>query len=505
MTTGVQGHLFIVHGDLTKLSCDGILVPCDDNGCVSRWWFDMFEQRPTTDREWESLPEDAKLRASRKGPIQHELVDTVSSGGDVGALVENVHAGLAALAGNLGGAASAGRATPLLAMPMPGTGNGGLDDRRGAVVQALVPRLVQSARELGVDVALVVRDRRDYAAVQSAREPVNVDLDADLESEADRLGALAAEDQLSIFVGAGVSVPLGLPSWSGLVNELRRRAQLEAIPDDADEARLKVSAGEAKQVLGERFDAVLGEALGVQRHALGHALLAGTRVRQNVTTNFDEAMEIAMTTPHGEDLKVLTGQWAASNAPWLLKLHGTAGHQQGVVLTEDDYARHRVDGQPLYGLVQGLLLTSHLMFVGFSLTDSNYLHLAKPVADIYARAGAGERPVATALGLKSLASQEHVLDPAFKHVSFGRETRGAKAAARTLEIFLDRLAWKAARSREGAHGYLMDERYADLVRDQGAEQLVQALLKLESAAIRMHGSAADRVLEHLEEFGARRQ
>lgn len=160
-----EGHLFIMQGDLTKLSCDGILVPCDDEGNVSRWWFEMFQHEPETNDPWEPLPEDAALRSGPKWPIAHELVDTVSVDGDIDRLVGRVQDWLARLAGRVKESAGAGRVLPLLALPMPGTGQGGLAHRRGAVVGALVPRLAGTARELGVDLVLVDRDRRDFAAL----------------------------------------------------------------------------------------------------------------------------------------------------------------------------------------------------------------------------------------------------------------------------------------------------------------------------------------------------
>lgn len=500
--TDLEGHLFIVQGDLTKLSCDGILVPCDDMGNVSRWWFDMFQVEPTTDDPWEPLPANAALRSRGEDPIAHELVDTVSVDGDLDELVGRVCEALGRLTAGVKLKGPRGRALPLLALPMPGTGQGGLAHRRGAVVQALVPRLVESARALCVDVVLVDRDGRDFAALQSAREPINRELRPELVQEADRLGRLAADGQLSVFVGAGVSVPLGLPGWADLVNALLDEAKMGKVPRDAKEPLLLAAATLAKAALAGRYDSVLGSLLDVQHHALGHGLVASMRLRQSVTTNFDRALELAMATTHGDNLKILTSQWAGQAAPWLLKLHGTAGTSE-VVLTKEDYERHRwEDGQPLYALVQGLLMTSHLLFVGFSMSDSNYLRLAEPVAKLHTRTG-GDEKVATALGLKSLANEKRVLDKAFHHISFDRETRGIESAARALEVFLDRVVWRATTLRQEAQTYLLDDQYADLVESQGQTLLKAALRELQQAVAGLDGPGAERVRAQLREFGAR--
>lgn len=38
----MTGHLFVIHGDMTKLACDGVLIPCDDNGNITRVWERFF-------------------------------------------------------------------------------------------------------------------------------------------------------------------------------------------------------------------------------------------------------------------------------------------------------------------------------------------------------------------------------------------------------------------------------------------------------------------------------
>ena len=55
------------------------------------------------------------------------------------------------------------------------------------------------------------------------------------------------------------------------------------------------------------------------------------------------------------------------------------------MLTTHDLKRHPNERRALEGVVQSLLLTSHL-FVGFSLTDKNFLELAEAVSKVRARA-----------------------------------------------------------------------------------------------------------------------
>lgn len=508
MTVETQGHLFVVHGDLTKLSWDAVLIPCDQDQAVSSWWFRLFDTTRQPRGAWGPLPEDAALAPRFRGPEKrepdptaYELVDTVSPE-DVEQLAAAVGGALERLVARLPQGAHAGRIRRLVAMPVPGTGHGVYPHRRGAVVRAVVPALVACAERLGVDVALVVQDPRDYAAIQGGTVR-SWSLSKELQDHADRLGQLAGRGELSVFIGAGASVPLGLPSWEQLVNSLLHEAGEKTLPAGADEVAFKAAAQRAKDRIGQdRYARRLEKLFATKHHALSHGLIASLRLRQNVTTNFDTALEAAMSPTHGEDLRVMAHQWATTSGPWLLKLHGTVGVPPGVVLTVGEYASHAREGRPLYGLVQGLLMTSHVLFVGFSLTDSAYLDLAGDVAKIYATADAGSHKVATAMGLSTLQNPDHMLDEAFHHVPFRGRSDTDESAARTLEVFLDRLAWTAARTRGGAHQYLLDERYEDLVEEAGAVPIRDALNQLREVANQSSSPVAARVREAVDEFGA---
>eukprot|EP00957_Ditylum_brightwellii_P025161 1904113-Ditylum_brightwellii.AAC.1 len=65
---------------------------------------------------------------------------------------------------------------------------------------------------------------------------------------------------------------------------------------------------------------------------------------------------------------------------WLLKMHGCVSSPESIVITSDDYRTYESGRKKaLAGLVQANLMTSHLLFVGFSLTDPNYQRIIEEV------------------------------------------------------------------------------------------------------------------------------
>ena len=169
--------------------------------------------------------------------------------------------------------------------------------------------------------------------------------------------------------------------------------------------------------------------------------------------------------------------FAVGGQPWLLKLHGDVRRPSTMVLTETEYEELTKSGAALHGIVQGLMLTSHLLFVGFSLTDSDFTALAHEVRLVRQKAdAAGDGTsswsgTALALNDKSISSEQFKEDVDTITMS-GHED--VAAAARTLEVFLDRLAWRAATSGPLAAEYLLDPRYREGATAQDAK-LRQAL------------------------------
>lgn len=455
-----MGHLFVAQGDLTRLACDALVIPCDTAFNVNKVWADVLPAGlPVGDRDdwlrlWHDPTGSGVVELPPNAGRRVVAVVTVDGPAEPADVVDRIWQAFAHVSAGL--APGQGRHVALVGIPLVGTGHGGLADRRGEVIDELLSR--HRSTPLDVDLALIVHDRRDFAAVQMRRRPQAdwPDLDPALIADADRLGELAGSGQLSLFLGAGVSTPVGLPVWWQLLDELAEAAgpnhpSHSLPPEDA--------ATDIVAALGERYERKIQELLDVPRHAVGHALLAGLRVKQMVTTNFDPCMELALEPVLRSEFRVLVRQLADTGQPWLLKLNGDIKQPRTVVLTREDFQKQRDESAALRGVVQGLMLTSHLLFVGFSLTDESFLELAAAVSRVRAAADVAEVPKAgTALALtKEAAGRAGYTE---LHMISMLDEDDRPEAARLMEIFLDRLSWAAAATHDLAVEYLLDDRYA---------------------------------------------
>lgn len=464
----MEGHLFAVLGDLTRLDSDAVVIPCDAEGNVSHYWEPLL---PT--ERFGSGPYGHRLREGLATPPvevmttgDRRLVLAATAGREPFSPSEVVDRAVqAVLAAARDLASHRGRCLPLVSLPLVGTGLGGHSTERRRVVELLVPALIDLTRREGVDVALVLHDRRDYAAVQAERgrsATENTDpwrgLPSDGQRRADDLGGIAARGALSLFVGSGVSVPLGMPNWRELMVLMAQRARWKyELPEDAD---LLDEAAGLRWLLRSDYAPFMQDTFDRSHHALGHALLAALGVQRMVTTNYDPCLELALDGVHGADYAVMTQSLAAGDRPWLLKLHGDVRKPQTMVLTRAEYDRLADEGRALHGVVESLMLTSHVLFVGYSLVDHDFTEVARGVKLVrdLAEPADPRPPSGTVLTLHPGAVDAQKWSGEVDVLSMGiaEET---PAAARSLEIFLDRVAWAALDHGELAAEFLMDDRY----------------------------------------------
>jgi hypothetical protein len=462
-----MGHVFVLRGDLMQLVCDAWCVPGGRAPGVT--WRPALPPRS----RWEALPKKWGTAAGPRSALLHRaeapeplafLTDIMGSrGDDPGWYVESARQFVQRAAETLQTHERPpvfGRARHLVALPLVGTGGGGGAHLSGEVMQLLLPAMREEAEAAGVDIALVLNDGPGWAAAQNARadDASWSALPAPLRKAADLLAEKARHGDLVVFLGAGVSQAAGLPSWSTLLADLA--VECAHIEDDEErEAFGRLGELDRAAIIKRRTpgDEPLGAAVAQllrargRRHALAHALVAALPIEEVITTNYDDLFERASAAVE-RPCTVLPGGVVARGRRWLLKMHGCVTRPESIVLTREDYMKFQENRTALAGIVQALLLTRHMLFVGFSFTDDNFHRIAHAVRQSLAQQPREDPRFGTTLVVDTNPLAEELWGDDLDWISF----EGSRAdQARLVEIFLDRVAARAA----APTSHLGDRRY----------------------------------------------
>ena len=490
-----SGHFFITRGDLKKLDCNALLLPTDTGMFVTRLWSDLVGRGPNDEgplRDFTSPPswgESVHTCLYRNPEDRTPAVWLTNIGHQPKErLLNNVRAFL--------DEASRHSSDPLprLALPVVGTADGGHKEDKGMVFDSLVPFLIQYAATHPVDIVLVAFERKHYAAAQRARRRIDNSANTtrtplwnlgprseDLSQLSSELAKACALNQLVPFIGAGISAAAGVPSWQALLDELFIQAE---VGNEADlpafrELDVRDQASLIRQSIGneEDYHRAISSLIGRERHSLSHGLLASLGTVENVTTNYDELFELACDGPDSE-LAVLPYEPVERdrNHRWLLKLHGSLSQPADMVFTRDDYLGLPNRAGALFGLVQAMLLTRHMFFVGYSLSDESFHKVLHEVRA--ARRGTSHKVtqnkqqarLGTALVLHPEPFFHKLFEQDLNIVPFAELGEDHNSAARRFEIFLDLLAYQAA----DVSPFLLDPTYATML--DPAEQKTSELL-----------------------------
>ncbi len=473
------GHVFVVGADLTRLSCDDVLVPTGRELRIAPSWRRLVPAELVTADDPEGLCLGLRWSGEERvlqlpGDPCVWLVDTVDhEGRGLPWLLDGAREALAAVAARPVERPRHGRARRLVGLPALGTGWGGAAGARGELLRQLLPVLREAADEHGFDVALVLRGPSDLAAAQRVRrgQDGGWDLPGPLVRVAEELGEKARRGQLALFVGAGVSAAAGLPTWEQLLDELAAasglddelRAGLSLMPAQDSAALL------ARELGRDRMEAFMEERFGPGRYALAHALVALLPVQEFVTTNYDPLVELAAADV-GRELRVLPFEEPTPGAPWLLKLHGDAAHPESVVLTREEYLESGDTRAALAGVLHSLLLTRHVLFVGTSMLDDDLIRIAHQVRRA-ARGHGGGRRAGTVLALREDRARSRLWEQDVTTVAMSPADASPAEAARRLEVLMDLVGCLSTPPT----GYLLDPAYRGLLdeEERGLAEVLQ--------------------------------
>ena len=202
--------------------------------------------------------------------------------------------------------------------------------------------------------------------------------DAATTGDMDLLRRTYREGRLILFVGAGVSAGLGLPTWQELVNEMARQlgfppAEFATYGDYralAEYHRLRMGR---KSILRWMADEWHKPGIDIGESAL-HRLIVDGCFRRIYTTNFDRWIEAAHDAYGKEYVRVSNVRdlaKATDSVRQIIKFHGDFEEGDSIVLDETSYFERLNFESPLDIKLRADLLDHSVLFIGYSISDTN--------------------------------------------------------------------------------------------------------------------------------------
>lgn len=191
-------------------------------------------------------------------------------------------------------------------------------------------------------------------------------------------------EKFVFFVGAGLSQPL-FPSWAKLLEEFVEYAKEGDLPYDENELLQYIKDGENYLDIAEAcvsaikstryrdiMENVFDKDFSIKDIPESYKALMDLSPKTIITTNYDRIPDIAGKGKY----RVSTNKNAPEASRFfsngknvVFKMHGDITDQSSIVLTTSDYQKIINNNESTRALLNSLLSTKVLIFVGFSLSD----------------------------------------------------------------------------------------------------------------------------------------
>lgn len=204
------------------------------------------------------------------------------------------------------------------------------------------------------------------------------------------------ERRLMLFVGAGVSMSLGLPSWRSLIDHIA--SELGYDPDIyrtmGDPLALaeyyRISTGHIGPLRSWMDVAWHSSPKKRIEDSAVHQLIASSNFDLIYTTNYDRWIEESLTLQGKPFSKIVSaGDLSKVHAgkTQIVKYHGDFTDDNSIVLDETSYYQRFEFESPLDIKLRSDLLSHAVLFIGYSLTDVNVRYMLFKLNELWKKAG----------------------------------------------------------------------------------------------------------------------
>jgi len=227
------------------------------------------------------------------------------------------------------------------------------------------------------------------------------------------------QDNVILFVGAGVSMNLGLPSWSNLIDKIAE--ELDYDPDIyktfgdnyalAEYYRIKKgNIGSLRSWMDRKWHS---DTIDVSQSRV-HEYIAKSKFPIIYTTNYDRWLEIALKyyeKPYTKISSVSDLTKINHESTQVIKFHGDFDDDKSIVLDETSYFERLEFETPLDIKLRSDVLGKSVLFIGYSLADINLRFLFYKLAKLWKANSTGEaQPRSYIFSPRPNPVQEAILD-----------------------------------------------------------------------------------------------
>lgn len=213
----------------------------------------------------------------------------------------------------------------------------------------------------------------------------------------DQLQQAYRSKRLILFVGAGVSMGLGLPSWKQLVDHMAKELGFD--PDiyrtfgsDLTLAEFyRITKGQIGPLRSWMDREWHSPSTDISKSRI-HELIATSDFDLIYTTNYDRWIERAFEhhkQPYTKIASVGDLLTMAKDKTQIVKFHGDFDDDTSIVLDETSYFERLEFESPLDIKLRSDVLGRSVLFIGYSLTDINIRYLFYRLANLWKKSSRG--------------------------------------------------------------------------------------------------------------------
>jgi len=207
------------------------------------------------------------------------------------------------------------------------------------------------------------------------------------------LKSILKQPDTVIFIGSGVSLWSGLPSWIGLITELSTFLKIKGY--DSSLVDQELIRGDLLQAASYGFDKLTKQQiaefirsscrLGKTKPHDIHEKIIKLGPTCFVTTNYDKLLELSFQkwsedfyrTVINRQLTETAEIVGARSTNFLFKLHGDTEDSESIILTREQYRNLNPGGELNHALeaVKTLMVSRPFIYLGFGLKDPDFLYV----------------------------------------------------------------------------------------------------------------------------------